>query len=195
MQNSILDIAKELSGSDLIDSHLSFRGFINFLKARIPDERTMKLKYLEFVVHHFEHRLGNKGIIKMEEVNEYGDLLELIYSTIFPVIENERNNLWALSVPVKPTIFYGTESFYDLMRDPATHNVKACMIDKMERVRNKINFELVYSMILGKLYGRAYAPASTLVRSMVNEATGLQNFYRLNIDTRFIDVIPKGDLP
>ena len=195
MQNVILNIAKELEGSDLIDSHVSFRGFIDFLKARLPEEKTMKVKYLDFVIHQFEHRLEGKETMDAVQVAEYQDLLELIYSTIFPVIEDERNNLWALAVPVKPVIFYGTESFYDLLRDPATHDIKACMIDKTEKVRNKINFELVYSIILRRLYGYTYAPASTLIRSLLNEATGLPNFYRLNIDTRFIEVFPKGPLP
>ena len=195
MQNVILNIAKELEGSDLIDSHVSFRGFIDFLKARLPDEKTMKAKYLDFVIHHFEHRLEGKERIEEAQLAEYQDLLELIYSTIFPVIEDERNNLWALAVPFKPVIFYGTESFYDLLRDPETNDMKACMIDKTEKVRNKINFELVYSVILRRLYGHTYMPASTLIRSLLNEASGLQNFYRLNIDTRFIEIFPKGPLP
>ena len=195
MQNVILNIAKELEGSDLIDSRVSFRGFINFLKERLPNEKTMKAKYLDFVIHHFEHRLGEKNTIEPERVGEYQDLLELIYSTIFPVIENEHNNLWALSIPVKPIMFYGTESFYDLLRDPATDDIKACMIERRDKVRKKVNFELVYSIILKKLYGISYAPASSLIRSLLNEATGLQNFYRLNIDTRFIEVFPQGLLP
>jgi hypothetical protein len=195
MQHAILDIAKELEGSELIDSYLSFRGFIHFLKERITHEKTMKVKYLDFVVHHFEHRLAGKDIIGLDQVGEYEDLLQLIYSTIFPAIEDERNNLWALAVPVKPTIFYGTEPFYDLMRDPRTRDLKACMIDKEDRVQKKINFELIYSIILKRLYGYTYAPGSTLIRSLLNVSTGLQNFYRLNVDTRFIEVVLKGPLP
>ncbi|HEY4065195.1 MAG TPA: GAF domain-containing protein [Puia sp.] len=195
MQNSILDIAHELEGSDQIDSHISFRGFINFLKERRLNEKTFRIKYLDFVIHHFEHRLDGKEVIEQDELQQYGDLLELIYATIFPAIEDERDNLWALAVPIKPTMFYGTDTFYDFLRDPASCEPRACMIDKTEKVRKKINFELVYSTILRRLYGYSYTPASTFVRSLRNEVTGLLHYFRLNIDTRFIEVFPKGVLP
>jgi len=54
MQHSILNIAQELEGFQLVDSHLSFKGFIDFLKNRKLHEKTMKVKYLEFLVNHFE---------------------------------------------------------------------------------------------------------------------------------------------
>jgi len=92
-------------------------------------------------------------------------------------------------------MFYGTDAFYDMLRDPVSSELKACMIDKEAKVRKKINYELVYSVILRRLYGYNYAAAGSLIRSLENTATGLQNYYRLNIDTRFIEVFPKGALP
>lgn len=195
MQNAVLDIAKELSGSDLIDSRVSFKGFINFLKERKLHEKTMKVKYLDFVIHHFEDRLAGVEQIDPRQLGQYEDLLELIYSTIFPAIEDEQDNLWALAVPIKPLIFYGTEAFYDLLRDPVSHEMKVCLIDKELQERNKINFELVYSIILKRLYGYDYTPAKSLIRAFRNLDTGLMNFFQLNIDTRFIEVFPKGELP
>ncbi|HXB90863.1 MAG TPA: GAF domain-containing protein, partial [Puia sp.] len=195
MQNSVLDIAKELQGSDLIDSSLSFRGFINFLKERKQHEKTMKVKFLDFVINHFEQRLAGNYAVPLDRIADYNDLLELIYTTIFPAIEDERDNLWALAVPIKPIIFYGTEPFYDLVRDPETCQPRVCMIDKEKQMRNKINFELVYSVILRRLYGYTFAPGNSLIRSLRSGSTGLLNYYRLNIDVRFVEVIPKGPLP
>ena len=34
-----------------------------------------------------------------------------------------------------------------------------------------------------------------MIRSWLNEKTGLSSFYKLNIDTRFMEVVPKGPLP
>src|SRR5258708_1243129 len=195
MQNSILDIAHEMEGSDQIESHISFRAFINFLKDRRLNEKTFRIKYLDFVIHHFEHRLAGKEGIEPGQLSQYEDLMELIYTTLFPAIEDERESLWALAVPMKPMTFYGTDGFYDVLRDPVSFEMKACMIDKAEKVRKKINFELVYSVILRRLYGYNYTAAGSLIRSLENAATGQQNYYRLNIDTRFIEVFPKGDLP
>jgi hypothetical protein len=58
-----------------------------------------------------------------------------------------------------------------------------------------LNWELVYSMILQRLYGYEFKSANTVIRSLRDHATGLVNFYRLNIDARFIEVLPRGELP
>ena len=63
MQNFVLNIAQKLEGGELLDSRLSFRRFIEFLKDRKMHEKTMKLKYLEFVISHFENRLAGKDTI------------------------------------------------------------------------------------------------------------------------------------
>jgi len=196
MQNFVLNIAEKLEGGELLDSHLSFRRFIAFLKDRKMHEKTMKLKYLEFVISHFEHRLAGKDIVKAEEMAEYEDLMELIYSALFPAIEDERDNLWALSVPMRPVIFYGTDPFYNLLRDPQTGEPRASLVDKKLGTRKAINLDFTYSFIIKRLYNfQAYFPSASIIHSFEDEATGVSNYYRLNVDTRFVDVIPKGPLP
>jgi hypothetical protein len=195
MQNTVVHIIKEVEGGEQVESCLSFRGFINYLKERRLHEKTMRVKYLDFVIHHFEQRLEGKDIIDIHEMNQYTDLLELIYASVFPALAGENENVWALGVPVTPTIFYGTEPFYDLLRDPASHEVKACMMDKMDKERKKINLELIYSLILRKLYNIDFPAGNSVIRSWLNEETGLSSFFRLNIDTRFIEIVPKGKMP
>ncbi|HXO74554.1 MAG TPA: hypothetical protein VN824_04970 [Puia sp.] len=195
MQKTVVHIIKEVEGGEQVESCLSFRGFINFLKERRVEEKTMRVKYLDFVIHHFEERLQGKDLIEIEEMDQYGDLLELMYSSIFPAVADERDNMWALAVPVKPTFFYGTDSFYDLLVDPGSKEVKACMMEKMDKVRNKLNLELIYSNILRKLYNIDLPAKRSVIRSWLNEDTGLSSFYQLNIDTRFTEVVANGPLP
>ncbi|HWK03977.1 MAG TPA: GAF domain-containing protein [Puia sp.] len=195
MQHSILNIAKDLEGFELVDSHLSFKGFIDFLKDRKLHEKTMKVKYLDFLINHFEHRLRGNYRIEVEQATQYQDLLELMYSTIFPAIEDESLNLWSLSIPLQPIIFYGTDPFYDLLWDRDSGHLRVCMIDEESKVRKKINVYLVYGLILKKLYNHTFFHSSSLIRSWKNEASGILNYYRLNIDTRFVEVFPKGPLP
>ncbi len=195
MQNTVIHIIEEVEGGEQIDSRLSFLGFINFLKERRREEKTMRVKFLDFVIHHFEQRLEGRNIIEVDEMGQYGDLLELIYSAIFPVAVDEKDNIWGLAVPAMPTIFYGTDPFYNLLRDPGSNTVKACMMDKMDKVRKKPNLELIYSMILRKLYNINLPASNSVIRSWLNEETGLSSFYQLNIDTRFTEVVPKGPLP
>ncbi|HEY4287177.1 MAG TPA: GAF domain-containing protein [Puia sp.] len=195
MQKTVVHVIKEMEGAEQVESCLSFRGFVNFLKERRREEKTMRVKYLDFVIHHFEQRLNGKDLIGIEEMDQYGDLLELMYSSIFPAVTEEGDNMWALSIPVHPTFFYGTDTFYDLLRDPGSKEVKVCMMEKNNKVRNKLNLELIYSNILKKLYNIDLPAKRSVIRSWLNEDTGLSSFYQLNIDTRFTEVVPKGPLP
>lgn len=196
MQNALLNIAERLEGAELVDSGLSFGPFLAFLKERKKQEKTMKAKFLEFVIGHFESRLSAKTPVTIEETGEYEDLLQLIYSTIFPVIADERENLWALSIPLKPYIFYGTELFYELMQDKKTGVLKDPLIDTKTHQRKKINLEFIYSLVLKKFYNHTYSPASnTFIHSLEDSDSGLSKYFRLNVDTRFVEVLLKGPLP
>jgi hypothetical protein len=195
MQNEIIHIVKELEGAEQLDVGLSFRGFIHFLQKRLPEEKTMRVKFLDFVLHHFEERLQGKYCIELEHINEYADLLELMFTSVFPPLTDERESAWALGVPVTPVIFYGTDPFYDKLRDPVTHESKACMMEKGQTVRKKMNLELVYSLILKQLYHFHFFQGTSVVRSLTDKETGLAHFFRLNLDLRFIEVVTKGELP
>jgi hypothetical protein len=195
MQSSVVHIVKELEGAQDLDARVSFRGFVDFLKERRMVEKTMRVKYLDYVISVFGQRLGGKVIIELEEIGQYGELLELMYSCIFPAVADERQFAWALGVPVTPIIFYGTDPFYDKLRDPVTHLSKACMVEKGELERKKMNWELVYSIILKRLYDFEFKSGNSVIRSLKDQSTGLVNFYRLNIDARFIEVFSRGELP
>jgi hypothetical protein len=195
MQNAVLHIVKELEGAENLDVGLSFRGFVNFLKQRLLVEKTMRVKFLDFVVHHFEERLQGNYCVPLEKIGQYPDLLELMFTCIHPVLTDEGENAWALSVPVTPVIFYGTDPFYDKLRDPVSHEMKACMMESGHTVRKKVNLELVYSLILKRLYDFDFVAGTSVVRSLTDKDTGLAHFYKLNLDMRFVEVLPKGVLP
>jgi hypothetical protein len=195
MQNSVLHIVKELEGAEQLDVGLSFKGFIDFLKERRLVEKTMRVKFLDMVIHYFEQRLQGKYQVSLEEIGQYGELLELMFMAIFPPLADEGDTAWALSVPVTPVVFYGTDPFYDKLRDPVTHELKACMMESGHTVRKKVNLELIYSLILKKLYNFDFAAGTSVVRSLTDRDTGLAHFYKLNLELRFIEVKPKGVLP
>ncbi|HXB94855.1 MAG TPA: hypothetical protein VNU70_06845, partial [Puia sp.] len=195
MQNGILHITQELEGADQLDVRLSFQGFVHFMKERLAKEKTMRAKFLEFMIHHFEERLEGIHYIELEEMAQYSDLLELMFTCVFPVLTDEHESSWALGVPVTPVVFYGTDTFYDTIRDPMTQEIKACLVDKGDIERKKMNLELMYSLILKRLYGYTFSSGNTVIRSIQDRDTGLVNFYRLNIDLRFVEVVPRNDLP
>jgi hypothetical protein len=195
MQNGVLYITHDLEGAEQLDVRLSFQGFVHFLKQRLPQEKTMRAKFIDFTIHHFEERLGDRHYIDLDEIGQYDDLLELMFTSVFPVLTDEHESNWALGVPVTPVVFYGTDPFYNKIRDPMTREIKACLVDKGDMERKKMNLELIYSFILKRLYDYTFSSGNTVIRSIQEKDTGLVNFYRLNIDMRFIEVFSKKDLP
>jgi hypothetical protein len=195
MQNAIIRIIEIPSGMKAPDARTSFRGFIEFVKQRRQVEKTQIVKYLDFLIHYFEERLQGKDELTEEELPQYRDLFEYMYSAICPPLSDEGENLWALSVPVMPVIVFGTDAFYRLMIDPVTREIMVSMIEGKEERRDPMNLELIYSVILQRQYGYAFSAGDTLMKSFKNLKTGLPSFYRLYIDTRFIEVSVEGERP
>ena len=180
----------------MIDSSLTFRGFLNFLRDKRSHEKTMKVRFLESVISSFERRIPSQDIISLSEIGKYEDLLQWVYALLFPPIEDERQKLWALSTPMKPVIFYGTDAFYNLLKDPDTGELRISLIDKDRESNKKINLEMIYSFILKRLYNFDYAPGTQVVHSTFDPVTGVPKFYKLDIDTRFVEILPrKGCFP
>jgi hypothetical protein len=195
MQQFILKLMDIPPGEELPDSRLSFGGFIGFLKQRREVEKTEKIKYLDWLIHYFEERLQGKEEILPEELPQYSDLLEYMYSAVTTPIADESENLWALSFPLMPQIVFGTDGFYRLLLDPVTKEIRVRMLEGKEDRKEPLNVELIYSLILRRLYGYSFSAGETLIKSWTDKETGLSSFYRLNIDLRFIEVFVKGELP
>src|SRR5690606_38257215 len=54
---------------------------------------------------------------------------------------------------------------------------------------------VLYSLMLGKLYGFTLNPKPEIVPSLPGTATRLLKYYRVNIDSQFIDVEIRNPLP
>ena|ERR1700743_2878219 len=185
MQNSIIRILDAPPGIEAPDTRMSFRGFIEFAKQRRLVEKTHTAKYLDFLIHYFEDRLQGRDELTEQDLPQYTDLFEYMYSAVCPPLSDEGENLWALSWPVMPVIVFGTDAFYRSMIDPVTRQIRVRMMEGKEERRDPLNLELIYSIILQRLYGFAFSAGDTLVKTFTNLATGLPSIYRLNIDTRF----------
>jgi hypothetical protein len=195
MQNEVFHIDDNLQGADQLDAWFSFDGFIHYLRAQRLHEKSMRAKFLDFVINYFEQRLNKRHLIEEGAIGQYGDLLDLVHASVFPPVEDEGPSVWAMGIPLTPAVVYGTDAFYDMLRDPVTRERKASLVEDGYRIRKTMNFALIYSTILKQLYGFHFAVSKTMIRSLAQKDTGLVSFYRLNIDQRFIEVVSKGALP
>ena len=195
MQNTLLDIAGESAQPFTCCISLSFKKFIEHLKKRIETEKTVRTKFYRFVLKKFELHPELSANIQLDETAKYEELLELVYASLLPFMSDEKENLWGLSMPLMPRIFYSTDALYKLLTDEQTGKLKTGMIDINNEALQKKRYEMIYSFLLEKMYNIKSVFKRELVHAFIDAETNLPKYYRINIDPRFIDVHVTGKLP
>src|SRR5690349_3066361 len=130
MQTAVLHMAQPAALEQSPETVLTFRPFVNYLKARKDETNCHKSRFFSFVIEQFEKNPELLKAVDIDKVKDYTDQLQLIYSMVSPVIEDEEKHRWALSMPLKPTIFYSTNAYANLVSDIATGNLRKSIATK-----------------------------------------------------------------
>lgn len=174
---------------------LTFRPFIDYLKKAREMAPSIKNRFFSFIIEQYEQQPQLLGPVDIDRVKDYADLLQLIYTTLSPIIESEESQRWALCMPLKPVVFYGTNAYYKLVSDIATGAVRKSIATKSQNEIRQNQLEFTYSMILEKCYGIPCYFDREIIHSLEEDETGLPKYFKLNLDIRFIDVKPLRPLP
>ncbi|KAA2239944.1 GAF domain-containing protein [Chitinophaga agrisoli] len=194
MKNNILDASGNKALLLPIDAAISFTPFIEYMKQRAAEETTIKGNFYRTVLHHFEEMQVAGKELPIEEMKNYEALLQYMYASNTPPLANEKELAWGLSFPFQPYIFYGTDMLYELLeRRQEGHDVYEMTKTPEEFHRDRL--QLVYSFILKRLYDFESPVKSGLYHSGINTVTGLLEYYTVNVNTDFITVTHKGELP
>lgn len=189
MQQLLIDFTGNMPDGLQIDSALSFKPFMSFLRKRIKEEKTVKADFFKTVLEKFE-AANLPDELSIEQFYANAHLLEYFYATVSPMSAAEEETLWALWVPVQPIIIYGTEAFYTVLQSRKTALYNKTLEDyKKERI------DMVYSYILKKFYNYHSPLKHEQYNAYQNEETGLFQYYTVHINTDFIEATAKGPLP
>lgn len=194
MQTMTININEKFTLSQL-DTAFSLRPFISFLKKGLKNDSSLKDKLTAFLLEKLEQYPELEGDVPLENIEKYRDILELIFVSMSNVTEDETRLPWALGMPLRPLFVYGTTAFYELMIDAKQHKLKKAVLQDDDRMMKLRNLRIAYSFILERLYNFSPFHKNLIVHSFVDEETGLQRHLKINIDTRFIEVTPVGELP
>jgi hypothetical protein len=195
MQTTILNLSQQAMLKYIPETVLTFRPFIGHLKKRRDETNCQKSRFFSFVIQEFEKHPELLQPIDVEKVHEYGDQLQLIYSTLSPIIEDEQSHRWALCLPVKPLVFYSTDAYFNLVANIATGNIKKSITSKDPDDLKRKQLEFAFSLILEKCYNLTTFFSRHIIHSLEDEQTGLTKYYKLSMDTRFIEVHVTKPLP
>lgn len=197
MKTNLLNLVDNEFPFQRVDSALSVAPFVRFLKEKIENGGSgVRVQQLRYVVDRITEFPGWDQEIPLDRIEDYREVFELIYITLSAPIVDENEDLWALSVPFNPQLFFGTNALYAFLENGKGGIKKEMMpaIDLDEK--RKARLANIYSLSLQKLYGFAFGPIQNdMIHHIRDEHTGLNRYYRLEIDTRFLDVRFEDPLP
>ena len=191
MKTEILDlkvIDKEL---ELAQSTVSFSPFINYLKT-LAEGKSVKSQVYESVIAQFESELTAGKELIVEESAKHKELLDLIYTILTPLVSSEETHLWALSTPIPAKIFYSTDAFF------AFHSCESsCAFAGIKSGGPSARWQkaFVYRLILKNVYDLDFGAIIDTYIQGVNPANGQPLYYKIHVDTRFLEIHATGDLP
>jgi hypothetical protein len=174
---------------------LSLRPFVKYVEQRCLTDKTAKARIYKYILNQFYEYPELEQPIAGADTGKYVRLFELIYTTLSPLLNEEDQQLWALGAPVSPFFFFGTQAFYAVLLDPSTGKLKAGLkLPNSEDMEKNLRFSF-YNLILKKFYQFSLSDQDFTVKAIVDPETQLLKYYRLNIDTRFIEIHNHGTLP
>ncbi|MEQ7801435.1 GAF domain-containing protein [Pedobacter sp. ASV1-7] len=199
MQAITLDLNKSISKSDKhplgADIKLSLRPFIEYVEKKAEVERSAKVNFFNYILGQFNAFPELKEPIPAGDAEKYTALFELIYTALSPIINDEKQQYWAISTPVSPCFHFGTDAFYSVLMDATKCHLKADLSLPSKKEMEKNLISAFYNLIMERFYNFSLTGNQMVIHSVIDPETHLLKYYRLNIDTRFIEVKSNVQLP
>lgn len=176
------------------DSQISFRPFVNYLKNKSSGGTDTRTRFYAYLVDKFEAEPDLLSPLNDNSVlTEHADLLELLGTSLFPVVTEPEKNIFSLTVPYQFSIFSDSGSFRKLFVENDEHFLLP--ENATEEYLRQVHSSLIYGHILEKFYGVKLNASTDIVYTVTDKDTGMKRYYKLRYDRRFIDLHLKGELP
>ena len=199
MQAITLDLNKSIteSGRHIVgaDIKLSLRPFIEYVEQKTAADQTVKVNFYKYILGQFNAYPELKDPILPENAKHYTALFELIYTALSPIINEEKQHYWALGTPVSPCFHYGTNAFYNVFMNDDRCGLKPGLDLPSQKDMEKNLLSAFYNIVMEKFYNFSLTGNQLIIHSIVDPETHLLKYYRLNVDTRFLEITTRHKLP
>ncbi|WP_025762315.1 hypothetical protein [Dyadobacter tibetensis] len=195
MKTHILQIgdSSQVLGADL-NSHISFNKVVQSIDSANASATEAEAALLNPVVEVIKANPEFLQPMTAQQTSQFTTQLDYIYRMLVPGLSPKADTLIAFCPPMQPTVFYGTDAFYELVMDKSFMQLK-CQVMEQSESETEDHIKLIYSVILEKLYGFPPLPHAIQTISLLDENTGLFSYYRCNIDNSYVEIAPTGELP
>jgi hypothetical protein len=186
---------KEVEGLPVIKSSISFLPFVNYLKNKVSGVNDTSSKFYTQLIEKLEAQPELlKPIVDESVLEEHSDLLEMLCTSLFPMVTEQEKNSYALAAPYQFRVFYYSEAFKKLFLDDSKQNLMLPEGLPSEKLKT-IECSMIYDHVLEKFYGIKLNEVPSLIYPVMDKATGMKRYYKIKYDRRFIDLHAKGKLP
>jgi hypothetical protein len=172
---------------------LSFRPFLQYLRNRLQTERTVKTEYYRYIIDRFENNPSWSSSLAVKDISQYKELFEIVYFVMTPLVADERETFWGLSTPLPGSLFFSTESLSKFLADNNTSKEQKRPANDSCGVGKETQF--MYGLVLERFYNISSLVKNDIVYSYKDSKTKLSKFYKVHVDTQFIDIQVEGELP
>src|SRR5437762_4213242 len=105
MNKSVLQINPFATKENSVESFVCFKKFIDFLEDRIQNEKSVRVHFFRFVLDKIRSYPELIKGIPVSEAAKYDEVLELVASVVFPLIEDENEVMFGLTNGISPEVF------------------------------------------------------------------------------------------
>jgi hypothetical protein len=191
MQQSTFHILSDATAEqEHLQVRLSFKRFIRFIEEKAGTSKTLKAKFYQFILRYFHQHPEMELPIPLDEVDRYSELLDLLDASLLPVLEDEEEALWALSLPNSDAIFHSTPAFKRLMAPGNPNGMAAAATEAEIRAFSNSLDQLNYALILERFYG-IKPVQQEVVYVWTDKQTSLPRYFSIQVDNRFVEVYQK----
>src|SRR5688572_347212 len=187
--------ASIIASLPVINSRISFRPFIDYLKNKRSTVSGTKGRLYNFLINKFESEPSlSQPIEDIDVINKHAEFMELLTTSLFPVVGDEEKHNFALAAPYQFNVFYYSDNFRKLFFDNEEQHLllpDGIPTDQLKAFQCAV----VYDHVLEKFYGMKLNENPELVYPIIDPKTGIKRYYRIRYDRRFIDIHLKGKLP
>ncbi|MCE7067452.1 GAF domain-containing protein [Dyadobacter sp. CY326] len=194
MKVKIQDVSGFQSLGLSVDAAVSFMPFIRFVERRAAEETTLKAAFYHQTLDYFRQHNIPENDIPLQDIEQYDGFFEHIYACLSPVLLPEIQHVWGLSVPLYPKVFYGTDLLYEMIAQ------KPLDADQFINKRSPGDFfkerlHVIYTLIMQRLYNFKVPAKIEQYYAWINPETGLMRYFEVFVNTDFVEITPKGELP
>lgn len=174
-----------------VKSRLSFVPFLEYMKEKLATVSAVERKFYSEIIAKIE-ACPETPEPSTDVLKDNEELISLVKLSLTPFAADEDQQLWALSSPFPPALFYYTKAFEQTFLD-AEGNLKDLTVEPFKNTERDLRF--VYKIIFDRCYNLRIGVGGMFLQKWIEVENNSTKYLKVNLDNRFIKAEVEGELP